>query len=136
MWEFPQGVIKIEVPTQLIKTRHYPYLTTKFQAHLVCTMNTIIKKVKSLRSLKNVESKELNIQPSLLCDYVAVPRAMQNLQPPMVLVKRQHHWMNMGGNLKTNNIYTAKQQMLIVDVLEDLIDVMLEEGCVEELEVC
>jgi len=44
--------------------------------------------------------------------------------------------MDLGKNLEANVIYTAKQQMLVVDVLEELIDVMLEESCVEELGIC
>ena len=59
-----------------------------------------------------------------------------NLYPPEVLIKRQYRWMDLGKNLEVNMIYTVKQQMLVVDVLEELIDVMLEESCVEELGIC
>ena len=97
-------------------------------------MDTIIKKVKSLQSLKNRGPKELGTQSS--SPYKFDLRVVQNLYPPEVLIKRQCRWMDLGKNLEANVIYTAKQQMLVVDVLEELIDVMLEESCVEELGIC
>jgi len=97
-------------------------------------MDTIIKKVKSLQSLKNRGPKELGTQSSSL--YKFNLRVVQNFYPPEVLIKRQCRWMDLGKNLEANVIYTAKQQMLVVDVLEELIDVMLEESCVEELGIC
>ena len=71
-------------------------------------------------------------QPSLFYE----SNMMEKLSVPKVLYTQypDYHWEKLGKNLKTSTIRDAQQRRLVVGVLKDLIDLMLNEACMEEIE--
>jgi hypothetical protein len=108
----------------------------EFQVNLDSKMDAIIKKIKSLSSLRSNTSSKSVIRPSQSSLFYE-SNVMQRLSVPKVLYTRypDYQWENLGKNLKTSTIQDAQQRRLVVGVLEDLVDLMLDEAGMEEIDV-
>ena len=94
-------------------------------------MDTIIKKIKSLPSLRSKKSSEAVIQSYLTFDSRSGP--VERLYVPAVLNVRypDRQWTNLGKCFKTSTIRNLQQQQKTVEVLENLVDVMLGEATMD-----